>query len=163
MLFSLAIKAFEHLALYQNLIVIKEFIKMKEKEMKRACFYFPAEIIALCDRDLELADVSSRNKFVEQAVKFYDAYLHKDNLSEVLTPAFESVVAARLDLTEHRLSSSLFKLTVELTMLMNLVVAGFNLDSSDIQKLRHRCIREVKELNGRIDLEQVIKYQKGEI
>ena len=48
-------------------------------------------------------------------------------------------------------------------MLMNLVVAGFNFDSSDIQKLRHRCIREVKELNGRIDLEQEIKYQNGEI
>lgn len=163
MLFSLAIKAFEHLALYQNLIVIKEFIKMKEKEMKRACFYFPAEIIALCDRDLELADVSSRNKFVEQAVKFYDAYLHRDNINEMLTPAFASVVAERLDTTEHRVSSSIFKLAVELTMLMNLLAAAYNLDTSEIQKLRHRCIREVKKINGRIDLEQVIKYQNGEI
>lgn len=136
---------------------------MANKEKQRASFYFPPELIAICDKDLELANVRSRNKFVEQAVKFYDAYLHRDNINEMLTPAFASVVTERLGTTEHRVSSSIFKLTVELTMLMNLLAAAYNLDTSEIQKLRHRCIREVKKINGRIDLEQAVKYQNGEI
>lgn len=135
---------------------------MGENHMKKISFYVPTDILDICDRNLERADVKSRNQFLMKAVKFYETYLDKDNLSEVLTPAFESVIRARLDLTEHRLSSTLFKLTVEISMLMNILAAAYQLEPGNIQALKHRVINDIKSMNGRLDLEEIIKYQSGE-
>ncbi len=135
---------------------------MDENQMKKLSFYLPTEILSICDRNLERANVRSRNQFLVKAVKFYDAYLNKEELTEVLTPAFESVIDARLDLTEYRLSRSLFKLAVEIATEINLLAASFKLDPSQVQSMKHRVINEVKELNGEFDLEKIVKYQNGE-
>ena len=130
--------------------------------MKKLSFYLPTEILSICDRNLERANVRSRNQFLVKAVKFYDTYLNKEELTEVLTPAFESVIDAKLDLTEYRLSRSLFKLAVEIATEINLLAASFKLDPSQVQSMKHRVINEVKELNGEFDLEKIVKYQNGE-
>lgn len=135
---------------------------MDENQMKKLSFYLPTEILSICDRNLERANVRSRNQFLVKAVKFYDTYLNKEELTEVLTPAFESVIDARLDLTEYRLSRSLFKLAVEIATEINLLAASFKLDPSQVQSMKHRVINEVKELNGEFDLEKIVKYQNGE-
>ncbi len=135
---------------------------MAEQEMKRVSFYLPSDVINLCDGNLALAKVTSRNKFVEDAVRFYDCYLHKKVNTKLLTPAFESVIDARLDLTEYRLSHTLFKLAVEMATTMNLLAGAFQLDSSKVQAMKHRVINEVKSVNGAIDLEKIVKYQNGE-
>lgn len=135
---------------------------MDENQMKKLSFYLPTEILSICDRNLERANVRSRNQFLVKAVKFYDTYLNKEELTEVLTPAFESVIDAKLDLTEYRLSRSLFKLAVEIATEINLLAASFKLDPSQVQSMKHRVINEVKELSGEFDLEKIVKFQNGE-
>ena len=130
--------------------------------MKRVSFYFPQEIIDLCDSDMNLADARSRNQFVMQAIKLYDCYLHKQVNTDLLTPTFESVVGAKIDLSEYRLSRIIFKLAVEMAATMNVLAGAFELDDEKVQRMKHRVIREVKELNGWINLEDIIRYQNGE-
>ena len=122
--------------------------------MKRVSFYLPQEIIDLCDSDMNL--------FVMQAIKLYDCYLHKQVNTDLLTPAFESVVGAKIDLSEYRLSRIIFKLAVEMAATMNVLAGAFELDDQKVQRMKHRVIREVKELNGWINLEDIIRYQNGE-
>ena len=130
--------------------------------MKRVSFYLPQEIIDLCDSDMNLADARSRNQFVIQAIKLYDCYLHKQVNTDLLTPAFESVVDAKIDQSEYRLSRIIFKLAVEMAATMNVLAGAFELDDQKVQRMKHRVIREVKELNGWINLEDIIRYQNGE-
>lgn len=130
--------------------------------MKRVSFYLPQEIIDLCDSDMNLADARSRNQFVIQAIKLYDCYLHKQVNTDLLTPAFESVVDAKIDLSEYRLSRIIFKLAVEMAATMNVLAGAFELDDEKVRRMKHRVIREVKELNGWINLEDIIRYQNGE-
>ncbi len=130
--------------------------------MKRVSFYLPQEIINLCDSDMNLADARSRNQFMIQAIKLYDCYLHKQVNTDLLTPAFESVVGAKIDLSEYRLSRIIFKLAVEMAATMNVLAGAFELDDQKVQRMKHRVIREVKELNGWINLEDIIRYQNGE-
>lgn len=130
--------------------------------MKRVSFYLPQEIIDLCDSDMNLADARSRNQFVIQAIKLYDCYLHKQVSTDLLAPAFESVVGAKIDLSEYRLSRIIFKLAVEMAATMNVLAGAFELDDQKVQRMKHRVIREVKELNGWINLEDIIRYQNGE-
>lgn len=91
---------------------------MEEQEMKKISFYIPTELLDICDRNLERADVRSRNQFLVKAVKFYEAYLNKEELNAIITPAFETVIDARLDLTEYRLSQIIFKLAFEMAATM---------------------------------------------
>ena len=130
--------------------------------MKRVSFYLPQEIIDLCDSDMNLADARSRNQFVMQAIKLYDCYLHKQVNTDLLTPAFESVVDAKIDQSEYRLSRIIFKLAVEMAATMNVLAGAFELDDEKVRRMKHRVIREVKELNGWINLEDIIRYQNGE-
>lgn len=135
---------------------------MEEKQMKKISFYLPTEILAVCDRNFERANVRSRNQFLVKAVKFYEGYLNKEDITEVVTPAFETVIDARLDLTEHRISQTIFKLAVEMAATMNILAGAFELDDEKVRRMKHRVIQEVKELNGGINLEDIIRYQNGE-
>ena len=135
---------------------------MEEKQMKKISFYLPTEILGICDRNLERANVRSRNQFLVKAVKFYEGYLNKEDITEVVTPAFETVIDARLDLTEHRISQTIFKLAVEMAATMNVLAGAFELDDEKVRRMKHRVIQEVKELDGWINLEDIIRYQNGE-
>lgn len=131
--------------------------------MKRVSLYCPKEIIALCDSDLNLAEVKSRNQFIIDAIKLYDCYLHKDINTDLLTPAFETVIDSRLDLTEYRLSQTIFKLAVEMACTMNVFAGAFKIEPEKVRNMKHRVIREVKSLNGAINFEEIVKYQNGEL
>lgn len=131
--------------------------------MKRVSLYCPKEIIALCDSDLNLAGVKSRNQFIIDAIKLYDCYLHKDINTDLLTPAFETVIDSRLDLTEYRLSQTIFKLAVEMACTMNVFAGAFKIETEKVRNMKHRVINEVKSLHGAIDFESIVKYQNGEL
>lgn len=145
-------------ALYQN----KELINLEENEMKRVCFYFPTEIIEMCDGNLSLAKAKSRNQFVIDAIKLYDCVLHKEVNTELLTPAFETVIDARLDLTEYRLSQIIFKLAFEMAATMNILAGTFQLDAEKFELTKDRVLNEVKAVNGAINLKDIIDYQNGD-
>lgn len=45
---------------------------------------------------------------------------------------------------------------------MNVLAGAFELDDEKVRRMKHRVIREVKETNGSINLENIIRYQNGE-
>ena len=55
----------------------------------------------------------------------------------------------------------LLELAVEENLMGNLLAAGMEVDLDTLRKTRVRCVREVKETNGEIDLEDALSYQKG--
>ena len=130
--------------------------------MKKVSFYIPTELLDICDRNLEWADVRSRNQFLVKAVKFYETYLNKEELTAILTPAFETVIDARLNLAEDRLAQIIFKLAVEMAYTMNMLAGAFELDPDKIERMKYRVQHEVKAINGSINLEDIIRYQNGE-
>ena len=135
---------------------------MEEQEMKKVSFYIPTELLDICDRNLERADVRNRNQFLVKAVKFYETYLNKEELTAILTPAFESVIDARLNLAEDRIAQIIFKLAVEMAYTMNILAGAFELDPDKIDRMKYRVLHEVKAINGSINLEDIIRYQNGE-
>lgn len=92
----------------------------------------------------------------------YDYVLHKEVNTNLLTPAFESVIGARLDLTEYRLSQIIFKLAVEMAYTMNILAGAFELDPEKLELMKDRVLYEVKSINGAINLKDIIKYQNGD-
>jgi transposase len=75
--------------------------------------------------------------------------------------AVSSTLESIVKLSEDRIARLLFKNTVELAMTMHVVAANFEIDKTTLHKLRKRCINEVKGTLGKINFDDIYRYQKS--
>lgn len=135
---------------------------MKKDNLKRIAITADEKTLELCDLMLKDGEARNRSRLICKAVKYYYAYLNREQNTEYLTEVSKDVFDKRLNTTEKRVSTSIFKLAVEISSLMNILAGAFELDDQKVRKMKHRVINEVKELNGWINLEDIIRYQNGE-
>ena len=80
------------------------------------------------ERKMELAmpnaNCQSRNEFVERAICFYSDYVMSKEVTNFLAPILVSTLRATIKGSEDRISRLLFKLTVEISMMMNVLAEG---------------------------------------
>ena len=107
-------------------------------------------------------DCISKSEFVEKAIRYYVGYLTADNKANYLPNMFLSNMRAIAAESENRQSRILFKLAVEMAMMMNLVAAFNDVDPDSLEKLRGECIKEVKRLNGSFSMKDAVDWQNGE-
>ena len=106
-------------------------------------------------------DCSSKSEFIEKAVRFYIGYLTAEDKSNYLPNMFLSNMRAIALESDNRMSRMLFKLTVELAMVMNLMAANYEIDPETLERLRGSCVREVKRLGGSFSMEDAVDWQNG--
>ena len=111
---------------------------------------------------MPLANCRSQNEFVEKALRFYCDYISSQDAFAVLPPMLVSALRTTVQSTEDHICRLLFKLAVEVDMMMNVLAAGMEISDEDLRQLRVRAIREVKQTNGRINFKDAIDYQRGE-
>lgn len=102
-----------------------------------------------------------QNEYIEKAILFYSGYLDAQNARAYLPRILSDVLEGKLDALGSRVGRLLFKLAVEQSMTANILASGINADLDDVEKLRSRCVREVKQINGEIKFEDALKYQRG--
>ena len=102
-----------------------------------------------------------RTDFIESAINFYCGFVTANDCLDYYPAVIVSAVKGAMDSFENRISTLVFKQSVELAMLMNIMAATYNVDEDTLYKLRAKCVSEVKRLNGRISFEDVVRYQKG--
>lgn len=78
-----------------------------------------------------------------------------------LPPALVAAMRGTVQDSENRIARLLFKLAVEVNMMMNVLAAGMEISDEDLKTLRARSVREVKQTNGRISFKDAIDYQRG--
>lgn len=103
----------------------------------------------------------SVSEYIEKAVDFYNnAYLCNRRAPELISSETVDTLRRVLDKCEHARSSALFKMSVEISMLLNVIAATNELEPGDLGRLRHICIEEVKRINGSLTLDRAIEWQK---
>ena len=60
------------------------------------------------------------------------------------------------------MSRALFKLAVEVGALTHMVAAINDIDDGTLQRLRIMCVDEVKRINGIINFEKAVRYQRSD-
>ena len=111
----------------------------------------------LCERD----NCQSQNEFIEKAIRFYAGYVSGKEATAYLPPALVAAMRGTVQDSENRIARLLFKLAVEVNMMMNVLAAGMEISDEDLKTLRARSVREVKQTNGRISFKDAIDYQRG--
>ena len=104
----------------------------------------------------------SQNEFMEKAVRFYCDYLAAEDVADFLPPIFVHAMRGTLQCSEDRISRLLFKLAVEMNMMMNVLASEVDVSAEALERLRGRCIQEVKKTGGAVTFADAMKYQHGE-
>lgn len=106
-------------------------------------------------------DCQSQSEFIEKAIRFYVGFLRADDESSYLPNAFLSNLKSIVAESDIRQSRMLFKIAVEMAMMMNVLAASQDIDGATLARLRGECIKEVKRLNGNFTMEDACEWQKG--
>ena len=97
----------------------------------------------------------------EKAILFYTGYLsaeeNKSYLSGIVTSTLKGIVAE----SDNRQNRMLFKLSVEMAVMMNVVASMQDIDKVSLERLRGECVKEVKRLNGSFSFDDAVDWQKG--
>ena len=106
--------------------------EVEKKEIKRRFqLWIRPSTLELADALYEKDNCDSRSEFIEKAV------------------------------IDHRQNRMIFKLAVEMAVMMNVVAANNNIDPVSLERLRGECVKEVKRLNGSFSFDDAVSWQKG--
>ena len=106
-------------------------------------------------------DCVSRSEFIEKALWFYIGYLTAEDKSSYLPNMFLSNMNNIVSESDSRQSKIIFKLAVEMAIMMNLMAWHLDIDKTSLERLRGECIKEVKQLNGNFSFDDAVEWQKG--
>ena len=128
---------------------------MSEERQKISVYLKPETV-----EQIKKSGCRTNSEYVEKALGFYHSYMVNRQAPEFLSAAMFRSLKNVLDKTEYARSRALFKLSVEISMLLNVVAAANDFSEEDLHALRHTCIEEVMNLNGSITLDDAIKWQE---
>ena len=100
---------------------------------------------------------ASQSEFVEKAVMFYGGYIHAQNTGDFLPRTLSSMITGIIQTTEDRLARVTFKLALEVCMMMHIFAELNELPEDYLNKLRGKCVKEVKKSIGAVNLNHAVK------
>lgn len=109
-----------------------------------------------------LDNCQNQSEFIEKAIHFYAGYVASKNGTEFLAPVLVSALQGAVTNAENHIARLLFKLAVETNMMMNVLASEVDVSPEALERLRGRCIQEVKKTGGAVTFADAMKYQKGE-
>ena len=134
----------------------------KKSELKeRVVAWLYPDMIAKMNNLMEGNNMKNHTEFVQQAVDFYIGFLNAQDSTMYLSKIILGAIQGALRETENRQANNLFRLSVEMSMMMNILAAGLEISDEDLRKLRGRCVNEVKKTKGKISMEEAVRFQQG--
>ena len=113
-------------------------------------------------KDIYIKDnCKSQSEFIEKAILFYSGYLSAEDNKRYLPQTITSTLKGIVDDSENRIARLLFKMAVEMAMMMNITAAHFRVNEETVKALREKCVKDVKASNGAILFVDAVKYQKS--
>lgn len=103
----------------------------------------------------------SKSEFIEKAINFYCGYITAQNYSDYYPSVIVSTVKGTLDSFENRMASLLFKMSVELSMMLHVTASNNDIDEKTLSMLRGMCVKEVSRIRGTVSFDDAVKFQKG--
>ena len=131
-----------------------------EKKIRIPLWLYPSTV-EMIDKMFPEDNRKSRSEFIEKAVEFYCGYLSADKAVNFLPRAITSSVSGAVQSSENRIARLLFKLAVEMSMMMNVVAAGADVDDISLSRLRGKCVDDVKKSIGAVNFDEVLRFQQG--
>ena len=132
---------------------------MKEDKKNNVALYIHDSVLDIARQWYERDNCSSMSEFIEKAVQFYGGYVASEHNPNYFPNIVISTMKAVMRDSENRQNRNLFRIAVELGMLMNVMAATHDIDEDALDKLRGDCIEEIKRINGTLSLDTAVEWQ----
>ena len=148
----------------KNADIAEENDGVTAEKIKFPLYVFP-ETMKTVDILYKSDNCKSKTEFIEKAIRFYCGYLlNKDSVAaEYAAPQITAITEGIVKGTEQRLSRALFKVAVELGAVSHMLAAINDIDDETMVKLRAMCTDEVRKINGVINFERAVRYQRADL
>lgn len=131
-----------------------------EKKIRIPLWIYPS-VEEKIMKNYEHDNCKSPSEFIEKAIVFYCGYLTSAEYESYLPNVIVSTMQGSLDSLEDRMATLIFKLAVELSMLLHVTAATNEIDEDTLSRLRGLCVEEVKRLHGSVRLDDAVRFQNG--
>lgn len=118
-------------------------------------YSLPTEVDQMILSNLSTADVRSKNEFVERAIRFYCEYLSLENSKTIVPNHLQNAIAHAVTLSERRTSKVLFKQSVAIAILTEVLTNYLNFDHGDINILEQTAFDRVRKYNGILNMKEI--------
>ncbi|MBQ7294290.1 MAG: hypothetical protein IJW79_11190 [Clostridia bacterium] len=126
---------------------------------KRYTFRVNDEVMNLVYKWYQDDNCATLNEFIEKAIRFYAGYVASEHNQNYFPNIVISTMKSIMRDSENRQNRNLFRIAVELGMLMNVMAATHDIDKDALEKLRGDCIEEIKRVNGTLSLDTAVEWQ----
>ena len=133
---------------------------MPEEKKKRFPVWMYPDMIRRIDSLYSEKGFKNRSELICKAVDFYIGYLLAHQSEDYLLKTLYSVQENQLNTLGKRISGALYKLAVETDISMNITAANCNVDYETVQKLRQKCVEDVKKSLSSVNFDDVYRFQK---
>ncbi len=120
------------------------------------------EVMDIINDSYQKDGSACRSMFIENAVRFYNDYLTTRSTANFLAPVITKIIDSSVQLSEQRISRNLFKIAVELGKISHMIAATNDIDDETVNSLHRMCVDEVRRINGVINYESAVRFQKDE-
>ena len=128
---------------------------------KKFALWVSEDALSLVEDIYKEDNCKSKSEFIEKAICFYHGHITAKN-NEYLPNVLVSTMRGIMDSFEERMAILLFKVAVELSMMLHVSAATNDIDDTTLNRLRSRCIQEVKNIGGMISFDKAVKFQKDD-
>ena len=126
---------------------------------KRYTFRVSDEVMDLVYKWYHDDNCATLNEFIEKAIRFYAGYVASEHNQNYFPNIVISTMKSIMRDSENRQNRNLFRIAVELGMLMNVMAATHDIPEDALVKLRGDCIEEIKRINGTLSLDTAVRWQ----
>ena len=127
---------------------------------KHISLWVDENILNESDANLKMTKFNNRGEYIEQALMFYNGYLHNQNDEEFVSRTLMKSMQGMMDKMENRIAKMMFKQAVEIAKVYWLTVRDFHIEPEDVQEFHDDCVEEVKRINGAIRFDKPKKDEE---
>ena len=117
------------------------------EDKKRHTVWLTSDAWSQVETSYTKDNCSTKNEYIEKAIRFYTGYLNTQNATSYLPHVLADVLEGKLGALGTRIGKLLFKLVVEQDMIANITAAVNEVHLDDVERLRARCIKEIRQTN----------------
>jgi uncharacterized protein VirK/YbjX len=108
----------------------------RNEAKERVVAWLYPEMIANMETLMQVNNMKNHTEFVSQAVDFYIGFLNSQTATAFLSKNLLDAIKGTLQITENRMASNLFRLSVEISMMMHLMATTLNITDEELRRLR---------------------------
>ena len=135
-----------------------EEVKSEDKKKKFA-LYIHDSALDVARQWYARDNCASISEFIEKAVLFYGGYVANEKNQNYLPNIVISTLKSIMRDSENRHNRNLYRIALEMSMLMNVIAATHHIPEESLVKLRGTCEDEIKRINGTLSLDTAVQWQ----